>query len=144
MKRGVDYIGVTCAFWCHDGAGRVLMAKRSANCRDEQGMWDCGGGAMEFGETFEDTVRREVKEEYGVESLAVEYMESANVLREHNGRRTHWVKNVFWVLVDPKQVINNYPEKIDQIEWFTLDALPSPLHSQILHEVVMIKKFLKN
>ena len=53
LKRGIDYIGVTVVFYCHDGAGRLLLHKRSVACRDEQGRWDVGGGSMEFGETFE-------------------------------------------------------------------------------------------
>lgn len=53
VKRGVDCIGVTCIFLCHDGNKRVLLHKRSVNCRDEHGRWDCGGGALEFGEEFE-------------------------------------------------------------------------------------------
>ena len=93
FKRGVDHIGVNCTFWCHDGNGRVLMHKRSTACRDEHGRWDFGAGSMEFGETFEDTVRREVLEEYGTEPLEIRYVTSVNVLREHNGRSTHWIKN---------------------------------------------------
>ncbi|MEK7505126.1 MAG: NUDIX domain-containing protein [Patescibacteria group bacterium] len=142
LKCGVDYVGVNCTFWCHDGKGRVLMHKRSNKCRDEQGRWDCGAGAMEFGETFEDAVRREVQEEYGVASLAVEYVATRNVLREHNGRKTHWVKNLHLVLVDPSKVKNMEPEKIDEIGWFTLDKLPEPLHSQVTSEVEMIRDFL--
>ncbi len=52
MKKGIDYIGVTCVFYCHDGKGKLLLHKRSENCRDEKGRWDCGGGAMELGETL--------------------------------------------------------------------------------------------
>ena len=63
IKRGVDYIGVTVNFIIHDGKGNVLLQKRSQNCRDEQGRWDIGGGALEFGEKLEDAVRREVKED---------------------------------------------------------------------------------
>ena len=142
LKRGVDYIGVNCVFWCHDAGGRVLMHRRSKNCRDEQGTWDCGGGSMEFGESFEDSVRREVLEEYGVEPLEIEYVTTKNVLRTHNGTPTHWIKNLHWVLVDPKKVRNGDPEKIDEIGWFELDHLPSPLHSQIKIEVEVIKRFL--
>ena len=70
-KRGVDYIGVVCCFFCHDGNGKLLMHKRSKNCRDEIGVWDCGGGAMEFGEDFEQAARREIGEEYGVAPILV-------------------------------------------------------------------------
>src|SRR5690348_5929117 len=98
LIRGVDYIGVNCVFWCHNEQGNVLFHKRSKDCRDEQGTWDVGSGAMNFGETFEDCVRREVQEEYGVDPLAIEYVTTGNVLREHNGRTTHWIKNLHWVL----------------------------------------------
>ena len=52
LKRGVDYIGVTVNFLVHDGNGRILLQKRSKQCRDEQGRWDIGGGAVEFGGVY--------------------------------------------------------------------------------------------
>ncbi len=141
MKNGEDFIGVNCVFWCHDGAGRVLMHKRSQYCRDEQGTWDCGAGSMEFGETFEETIAREVMEEYGATPLSIQYITTRNVLRQHGGRKTHWIKNLHWVLVDPTEVKNGESEKIDEIGWFSLDQLPTPLHSQITLEVDILKKF---
>lgn len=144
LLRGKDFIGVNCVFVCHDGNGRVLMHKRSQLCRDEQGRWDFGGGAMEFGESFEDTIRRELQEEYGVVPLEISYITTRNVLREHAGQRTHWVKNLHLVLVDPRQVRNAEPHKIDELGWFTLDSLPSPLHSQILDEVEIINTYMSN
>jgi 8-oxo-dGTP diphosphatase len=142
LKRGTDYIGVNVVFWCQDNKGRVLMHKRSKNCRDEQGTWDCGAGSMEFGETFEEAVRREVKEEYGTDAIDIRYMTTLNVLRRHEERTTHWVKNMHWVLLDPGQVVVGEPDKIDEIGWFELDKLPTPLHSQIDIEVQMLKDFL--
>ena len=32
LQGGVDYIGVTVVFYCHDGKGNFLMHKRSKNC----------------------------------------------------------------------------------------------------------------
>lgn len=43
MTKGADYTGVAVVYYCHDGAGKFVMAKRSGNCRDEQGRWDIGG-----------------------------------------------------------------------------------------------------
>lgn len=142
MIRGVDHIGVGCVFVCHDGLGRILMHKRGARCRDEQGRWDCGAGSVEFGESFEDTVRREVAEEYGARVLELAQLYVRNTIREHAGMRTHWVHAVFLVRVDPAEARNNEPEKIDDIGWFSLDALPEPLHSVFPSHVEHLKSVL--
>jgi 8-oxo-dGTP diphosphatase len=143
LSRGVDYIGVNCVFFCHDGKGNVLLHKRSQKCRDERGTWDVGAGSMEFGETFEETVRREVKEEYGVDPIKIEYIATKNILREHEGKKTHWIKNLHWVEVDPDKVTNGDPEKIDEIGWFTLDNPPHPLHSQYDDELATLKEYFR-
>ena len=130
MRRGIDYIGVTVNFLVHDGKGNVLLQKRSQNCRDEQGRWDIGGGALEFGERLEDAVRREVKEELCTEPIETKFFKAYEALRDNNGTPTHWMAFVHTVLVDPEQVMIGEPHKIDEIGWFTSKNLPSPLHSQ--------------
>jgi ADP-ribose pyrophosphatase YjhB (NUDIX family) len=138
LKRGRDFIGVTVVFYCHDGQGRILMHKRSARCRDEQGAWDCGGGSMEFGETFEDTVKREIFEEYGVQAEDLRLVKAQNVIREHNGKMTHWVSVLFVVRVDPDQVKIGDPEKMDEIGWFLESEFPEPLHSSLMKDMQLI------
>lgn len=134
LKRGVDFVGVTCSFVCHDGSRRFLLHKRSKNCRDEHGRWDNGGGAHEFGDDLEQTVRREIKEEYGADVLKLDFIKVYDAHRKlSDGTPTHWVAVVFAAQVDPKQVKNNEPFKIDDIGWFTYKNLPSPLHSQATH-----------
>ncbi|MGW1988837.1 NUDIX domain-containing protein [Embleya sp. NPDC001921] len=120
---------VSCVFVCHDGAGRVLLARRSAAARDEAGTWDTGAGALEWGETFERAVAREVREEYATEALSIETIGVRNVLRG-DPVETHWVAVVFAVAVDPERVSIGEPHKFDALEWFAPDALPTPLHSQ--------------
>ena len=128
-RRGIDYIGVTVNFLVHDGEGNFLMQKRSINCRDEQGKWDIGGGALEFGEKLEDAVRREVNEELCSEPLEIKFLKSFEALRDNNGTPTHWMAFVHAVKVDPKTIKIGEPHKIDEIGWFTSKNLPSPLHS---------------
>lgn len=140
LKKGVDFIGTVCAFYCHDGQGNLLMHKRSKNCRDEQGRWDGGGGSMEFGETFEETVRREIREEYCVSVRKMEQIGAFSVLRKDGKVETHWIKVLFIVEVDPKQVKIGEPDKMDEIGWFKLTKLPRSLHSNTKRDLAVFKK----
>lgn len=129
MKKGQDYIGVTVSFFCHDGEGNYVLQKRSTNCRDEHGRWDCGGGGIEFGDTIEQTLKKEISEEYGVDVKDFEFLGVRDVHREHEGIQTHWVSIDYRVQVDRAKVHNDEPHKFEEIGWFKLDALPEPLHS---------------
>jgi 8-oxo-dGTP pyrophosphatase MutT (NUDIX family) len=130
MKKGTDYIGVGVCCFCHDGKGNVVLIKRSVNARDEHGRWDIVGGGIEFGDTPEETVRKEVKEELDADVLDFEFMGFFDAHREHEGKPTHWVQLAFNVLVDPKQVKINEPHKFDDLGWFNFETLPTPMHSQ--------------
>ena len=140
MQKGVDYIGITVVFYCHDGKGNVLLNKRSKHCRDEQGRWDCGGGSMKVGETFEQAVRREIMEEYCCEPVSLQFAGVNNVLRKSRRKQTHWIALLFAAQLDQKKVKIGDPDKMEKIGWFTIDTLPSPLHSKYLEHLEYIKK----
>jgi len=143
MKKGEDYTGVTVSFYCHDGKGNYIFHKRSEKCRDEHRKWDCGGGGLKFNEKLNDAVNREVEEEFGTKPLDIKFMGVDEVFREHEGNPTHWIAFRYRVLVDREKVINNEPVKHEELIWCTLDNLPTPLHSQIPHELEEYKEFLK-
>lgn len=44
--------------------------------------------------------------------------------------KTHWISPDHIVRIDPNMDKIGEPEVIDEIGWFTLKTLPSPLHSQ--------------
>ena len=129
MKAGVDFTGITTPFYCNDGQGKLLLHKRSANCRDEHGTWDPGGGRLEFGQSLEESVLREVLEEYGCAGEIQDMLPTHSLSREWKGKKTHWLIIPFFVLVKPTEAKINEPDKIDEIGWFTLDDLPEPLHT---------------
>lgn len=132
---------VSCVFVCHDGDGRILLARRSTGARDEAGAWDCGAGAIEFGETFEQAVAREVREEYGVDVVEQDLLGVRNILRDDPP--SHWIAIVFAVRVDPDGVRIGEPHKFDALGWFTPDALPSPLHSQLAETLALLPASLR-
>lgn len=137
QHKGTSFVGVTASFFCHDGNGKFYLGRRSNSARDEQGTWDPGGGGVKFGETVEDSIRREVKEEYGADVIELEFLGYDDAFRQLNdGTPTHWIAMRFAVLVDPKQVKICEPDVLTEGKWFTLDTLPTPLHS-------MFPQFLK-
>jgi 8-oxo-dGTP diphosphatase len=130
--KGTSFVGVTTCFICYDSSGRIFMAQRSSNARDEQGTWDIGGGGLDWGLTAEDNAIKEIQEEYNATPLKIEFLGYRDVFRTlSDGRSTHWLSLDFAAKLDPGNTRINEPEKFDDSGWFTLDELPAPLHSQI-------------
>jgi 8-oxo-dGTP diphosphatase len=129
--KGISFTGITTVFWCHDGNGKIFLAKRSKNTRDEHGRWCPGGGGLKQGQTVEASLRREVLEEYNAVPIKTEFVGYFDVFRETpDDTPTHWLAMIFAVKVDPKDMKINEPEMIDDSGWFSLNNLPSPMHSQ--------------
>ncbi len=143
MNIGIDYVGITTPFYCHDGKGNILMHKRSNQCRDEQGRWDPGSGKLEHDLSLKENVLQEVFEEYGCRGEIEEQLPAHDIVREQNGIKTHWVAVPFIIKIDPNKVKNGEPHKIDEIGWFTLDRLPKPLHTGFSYTLEKYSEYFK-
>ncbi len=133
MNKGLDFVGVTIVYFCHNGKGNFVMAKRSKNCRDEIGKWDVGAGALEVEDSVEQTLRKEIMEEYSTEVLSFEFLGFRDVMGHKGNNFSHWLALDFKVLVNPGQVKIGEPHKFDDLKWFTLENLlpTQELHSQL-------------
>src|SRR6185503_1805507 len=138
IKKGIDHIGVAVVYFCHNGNGKVLMAQRSENARDEHHRWDIGGGAVEFRQNLEEALKKEIKEEYCAEVLDYQFLGHREIFREHGGQDTHWITLDFKVLIDPANVAIGEPHKFTNIGWFTKETMPESMHSQLPH---FLKKY---
>jgi len=123
MKIGEDFVGVSLVYFCHDGQGNFIMAKRSRQARDEQGRWDIGAGALEWGMTVDDNLRKEIMEEYSTPVLGHEFLGYRDVRRSEADWQSHWIALDFKVLVDRTQVKIGEPHKFDELDWFTLETV---------------------
>lgn len=132
QHKGISFTGITVVFLCHDGNGKVFLTKRSKNTRDEHGHWDPGGGGLKHGQSVEENLRREVKEEYDIdEPIDLTFLGYFDAFRENADKQpTHWLAMCFAVEIDPAKVHINEPEMVDDSGWFSLDDLPAPMHSQ--------------
>ncbi len=144
MKKGVDYTGIGVVFACHDGNGKFLFAKRSANCRDGQGTWEIPAGGVEYGERIIDALARELKEELNVVSQKTEFIGYKDVVQKEEDRvLKHWVVLQFLIEVDPAEVSIGEPDMCDGIEWHVLDNAPEPLHfgvRETIEDIIAYKK----
>lgn len=108
-----------------DDDGRVLLHRRA-----DSGAWDIMGGAMEPGETFEQTARRELREETGLEagalSLLQVYSGPAFFHRYPNGDEVFHVGAAF-ITRDVRGEPDPDPREVRELRAFDLDALPDPL-----------------
>ncbi len=103
--------------------GKFLMGRRRNAHGD--GTWSIPGGHLEFGETFEDTARREVLEETGLSIKNVRFGAATN---DHfKDEDKHYV--TIWMLSDwksGKEQITE-PDKFIEMQWYDFDTLPEPL-----------------
>jgi len=118
-KPGRDHVGVGVGAIVIDG-GRVLLLKRKKE--PEAGLWGIQGGAVEFGETIDQAVERELKEELGIECEIVRLLGVTDHIVPEEG--VHWVSPVFLAKITSGTPKNAEPEKHSEMRWFDLDNLP--------------------
>lgn len=102
--------------------GKFLLQQRTGS--HGEGTWSLPGGHLDFGESFEDTARREVFEETGLEIKNVRFAAVTNDLFEKEDK--HYV--TIWLLSDwaSGEPQNREPHKCTAQSWHTLDDLPEP------------------
>ena len=120
-KVGHEKIILVFAGGClFDDAGKVLLQKRG-----DSGKWGFPGGAIEIGETPEEAVVRELKEETGldveIESLIGIYTDSN--MRYSNGDEAHSILIVYKLKAVGGELVCDEVETIG-LQYFAIDELP--------------------
>lgn len=122
MKKGIDYIGVGVGAVIMNAERRVFLAKRGSEARNERHKWEFPGGSVEFGETLEEALVREVKEEYDFSIEVLELLDVVNHLLPEE--RQHWVSPTFLCRYKSGTPRIMEPHKCDDIGWYPLDEIP--------------------
>jgi ADP-ribose pyrophosphatase YjhB (NUDIX family) len=107
---------------CVDDKGRILLARRAAEVFN--GAWDLPGGFVDEDEHPLDTVRRELREETGLDVEPLEFLGvwMDRYSEDESGPST---LNLYW----RARVVGGEPEAADdvsELRWFAPAELPPP------------------
>jgi len=125
MKAGKDYIGVGCGALIINDKNEILLLKRADNLDTDAGLWTRPGGKVEFHESVEAAVKREVYEETGIKVEIVKFLQNTDDFYENKTR--HWVTFGYLVKYVSGEVKNMEPHKHTELRWFPIDQLPENL-----------------
>lgn len=124
LAKMPDRLGVATNGFIRDKSGKILLQQRTDN-----GFWGMPGGQVELGEPVEQSARREVYEETGldvrVERLIGIYSgpPSYPFMRYPNGTIVHYVTHVF--ICEPIAGALRLSAESTDIGYFAADALPA-------------------
>lgn len=117
-----------------DGEERVLLARRAHD--PGRGLWDLLGGFMDEGEEPLETLRRELREETGLE---IEVGDFLGGVPDRYGEDGIWTMNLYWTA----RVSAGVPEPADdvaELAWAPLAELPPRREFAFANTVEMLDR----
>ena len=103
----------------------VLIGKRKSINGD--GKWAFPGGHIEIGESFEQCVLREIKEETGLQDIEIIDSKPFAVTNDIYNNELHYITLFFRAKCLSGNPENKEPEKCYGWEWVKWNELPTPL-----------------
>ncbi len=101
--------------------GKTFLAKRKGS--HAEGCYGSCGGHLENGETIEECLKREAKEELGIEIEIVKFLCCFNMIKYGK----HYMDLEFLAKIKKGEPKIMEPDRIENIGWYSLDQLPEPL-----------------
>ena len=102
--------------------GKILLGKRKGSFGAEE--YASPGGHLEYMESFEDGIRREVREECGIEIKNIKF---AHIANEATYAPKHYVNVQFIADWESGEPVTFEHEKIGDWNWYSLDNLPDKI-----------------
>lgn len=97
-------------------AGRILLVRKKSG--PYLGLWDLPGGKIEFGESPEQALKREVREETGLSYSQSRLHANLSHVANWKGGKFHHIGLIYWI-----EAFRQEEKGEDEAEWFFLFSL---------------------
>lgn len=129
-KPGIDFPGVGVGLAIMRD-GKLLLCRRLK--APEAGFWNIVGGKVDHLEPAETAARREAEEETGLAIGRLSFVMASEQIIDAD--RQHWISLLYKTDDIKGEPQLTEPDKLAEIGWFDLDALPTPL-SAFTHAIL--------
>eukprot|EP00565_Helicotheca_tamesis_P002785 CAMPEP_0185731340 /NCGR_PEP_ID=MMETSP1171-20130828/12641_1 /TAXON_ID=374046 /ORGANISM="Helicotheca tamensis, Strain CCMP826" /LENGTH=255 /DNA_ID=CAMNT_0028400589 /DNA_START=91 /DNA_END=858 /DNA_ORIENTATION=+ len=144
-KAGRHYVGVgTGVIVYHEtNPSQIVLTLRSGTTNNRHGEWELPGGTVEIGDTLEETVIKECKEEV---CLDVEPVSCVDVCEDFprgkvgEEEQQQWICFGYAAKIIGGELGNGEPHKFAQVKMFDIDNLPE---NTSVPTKIIVDQFLK-
>lgn len=103
----------------------LLLKKRSKKSKNEVGKWEKPGGAIDYGETSVEAMKREIKEEVNIGIKIWGLLPHTDHIIKKD--KQHWLALNYLANYKSGALKNMEPDKADELAWFNIKKLPKNL-----------------
>jgi len=101
-------------------ANKILLVLRKK--APEAGSWSLPGGKVDYMETIENAIIREIKEELGVDIEITQLVCVTNHII--HSEDVHYVAPTFAAHITNGEVVNREPHALEKVQWFSINEIP--------------------
>lgn len=118
---------------------RALIVKRSETETFAPGHWELPGGSIEYGETVEDGITREIKEETGLNVNLGNTFHQFTYVSDRS--ETHYIEVIVMAnLQDPEQEVKLNPLEHSEYKWVTKEEFKGNFEDMFELERIAIEE----
>ena len=143
MKRRYPENPIIAVGACLFNGDKILIVRR--NKPPSKGKWSLPGGVVELGESLREAIKREIKEELGVEMKIGGLLGVFERIKRDAQNRVeyHYVLVDFWGWISEGDILLN--DEIQEVRWFNMEETEYLLQDTTLiaHIRDALKKYLQ-
>lgn len=106
---------ITAIAFLTNNAGKLLVAKRADESKFMPGIWELPGGHIEFGESIEDGLKREIMEEFDFDISVGSPFASFSYINKNSSKQTFEIALYAKLLEEKKATLN--PREHSDYRW---------------------------